>query len=106
MITDNVIGARDIGQTFAEAVREDSDAIAVWAGRHRDVFEIWLLTTAIDAEHERALYARVAAVHDAFPNALTRVYLLNPASVDGVDQETLVAENIPDRAEKIFSRRE
>ncbi|TVR71578.1 MAG: hypothetical protein EA415_11100 [Sphaerobacteraceae bacterium] len=106
MITDNVIGARDVGKTFAEAVREDPDAVTVWAGRHRDVFEIWLLTRAIDAEHERALYARVAAVHDAFPNALTRVYLLNPASVEDVDEETLVAENVPDYAEEIFSRRE
>jgi hypothetical protein len=106
MVTDNVIGARDIGKTFAETVREDPDVVAVWAGRHREVFEIWVLTRPIDAQHERYLYESVAKVHEAFPHALVRFHLFNPSNVDGEDREVLVAENIPDHAELIFSRSE
>ena len=104
MITEHAIGASDVGKTFAELVEEDQSIVGVWARRHRDVFEVWVLTEPISIEYERHLYGMVSVLHDAFPDALIRFHLINPRHFDIADRAELLSETLPSNVTPIMIR--
>ncbi len=88
----------EIGQTYAAAVRDEPTAKQLWAGSHRDYFELWLVTDPIDADTERRFYKAELVLHDRYPEAYIRFHVLNPGHFDPFEPADLIptyAEEIP-----------
>ncbi len=88
----------EIGRTYAEAIRAEPAARQLWIDRHRDYFELWLVTDPIEADVEHRLYEAELVLHDRFPEAYIRFHVLNPRYFDPFEPADLIsadAEEIP-----------
>jgi hypothetical protein len=70
--------AREIGQAFADAVRQESSARRLWVSVHESTVSLWLLTSVLDVDAERALYPLVDATEQAAAGTMVRLHVLNP----------------------------
>jgi hypothetical protein len=98
------VAAGDIGRTFAEIVEHDPAVRAIWVREHRGVCEIWLLTTDIDPEQERGLFAASRILHQQYPDALIQVHLMNPRNYAVATTSELVEDVLPQGMSPIIFR--
>ncbi len=95
MIEISLDQAREIGRYWARLVQAQPAAQRMWVRAVRDYVELWLLTAPIDPASEAPFDEAAVAVHDRFPAAHVRFYVLNPCSFqDGDALSALPADAI------------
>jgi hypothetical protein len=103
MVTETRATIQQMGQRFAEQVREREDADRLWVSRHRDEVEVWLLTKPIEMETERAFYSAAMMLYEWFPKAHIAFHLLNPRHFQGVSEDGLLSI-LPENADEVSLR--
>ncbi len=85
MIETTLDQARAIGGYWAELVQAQPAAQRLWVRAARDYVELWLLTAPVEPDAETPFDQAAVAVHDRFPGAHLRFYILNPCSFQNGD---------------------
>jgi hypothetical protein len=91
--------AGGLGQTFAQAARNDPLVKELWVTTRRDGVHLWLLIERAGDDEERRLYGLLDVLDEQFPEADFQLHVLNPASY-AIDLHDV----LPGDAEKIFSQ--
>lgn len=91
--------AAALGQTFAQAARNEPLAQELWVTTRRDGVHLWLLIERSGDDEERRLFELLDVLDERFPDADFQLHILNPASYT-IDLHDV----LPGDAKKIFSR--
>ena len=78
MIVQHSLDAQTIGVQYAREIASEAGVRGIWAASHRDWFDVWVLTDAVDDATERRLFEASLALHDSFPESLIRLHVVNP----------------------------
>lgn len=104
MIAGNSVTPAQVGRIFAGLVKHDPGVRKIWVRRHRDVFEVWVLTENIGPEHERVLLRAANDLQREFPDSYLDIRLINPRYYELESVEEIEAELLPRDADLIMSR--
>ena len=82
--------ARDIGQTFAEAVRGEPAVRQLCVRPYPGGVELWLVTAPIDPDKELALHAASRLLYERFPDAEIDVHIINERHYPHLDAARII----------------
>jgi hypothetical protein len=91
--------AEQIGRAFATEVAGQPSVAEIWVSIGGASVHIWLLAQEIDAEEERGLYRRLAALDTRFRDVDFQLHILKPSNYTIALRDVL-----PRDAKKIFPR--
>jgi hypothetical protein len=90
----------DVARRLSALLMPAEDSVqGLWMTTNRDAFTFWVLTRPIEADVQRRIYGRTAALYDEFPELRFEVRVLNPSWF--VDGDALSA--LPPDAQPIVS---
>jgi hypothetical protein len=87
MVAANQVNVIEMARRFAEAVKDEPAARALWFRQLGSIAELWLVTDPVDLETETRIRKAGRLLFTYFPDALIDFQLINPALSASADQD-------------------
>jgi hypothetical protein len=101
VFTARTVTAQDVGNHFAQLLRDYPAARRLWVASDVDGFNVDVLTRELDAGSEREIYSLGPLLRQKTPTVVSNVLLVNPAMWPFDSEADLIAETVPPSASEI-----
>ena len=97
MVAARRLSLDNVGDVFADALRDVPVASSAWVSSQHEGYDLWLLVEPIDLGEEQNLCAVVDPLNEHFPSTSFTLHVLNPRTFSKLVPETIV----PSRARRV-----